>query len=187
MKKLLIILVSVIVTVPVFAEVEKGIRNGIQVQAGMTNVLGEGDSFSVGYGASWLIEYNFSSRFYVQSGLGIENISHKEDAVDGTLNAFYGVLPIHAGYRLPLGDNSALFIQAGPSVACGLFGSKIEWYGGGESNYFDLIERFDVFVGGRIGVEFSKFQISVGANYGVLEAADGYNNFTANIGIAYMF
>lgn len=82
-----------------------------------------------------------------------------------------------------------MFIQAGPTVGYGLFGSKIEWYGGGEKNYFDIANRFDLGVGGRVGVEFSKFQFRAGANYGVLEAIDGVggHNLSINLGLAYMF
>lgn len=178
-----------IMAITATAQVEQGFRMGIRVNGGLSNVTGEGDKMTFGYGLGWIAEYNFNSRLFLQSGIVLENIAHKEEAIDGTLNAYFVQLPVHIGYRFGLGESSSMFIQAGPTVGYGLFGSKIEWYGGGDTNYFDLAKRFDLGVGGRVGVEFSKFQISAGANYGVLKAFDevGGHNLSINLGLAYMF
>lgn len=188
MKKFLLMAVMAIMAITASAQVEQGFRMGIRVNGGLSNVVADGDKMAFGYGLGWVAEYNFNSNLFLQSGIGLENIAHKEEAIDGTLNAYYGQLPIHIGYRFGLGDTSSLFVQAGPTLGVGLFGSKIEWYGGGETNYFDVAKRFDLGVGGRVGVEFSSFQISAGANYGVLEAFDGGgHNLSINLGLAYIF
>lgn len=189
MKKVFFFIVMALMGITASAQVEQGFRNGVQINGGLSNVTGEGDKATFGWGLGWVAEYNFDTKLYLQSGLGIQNIAHKEDAIDGTLNAYFLQLPVHVGYRFNLGDSSALFVQVGPTLGVGIFGTKIEWYGGGDSNYFDLAKRFDLGVGGRVGVEFSKIQISVGANYGVLDAFDnrGYHNLSATIGVAYMF
>lgn len=181
--------VMAIMAITANAQVEQGFRMGIRVNGGLSNVVGDGDKSTFGYGLGWVAEYNFNSNLYLQSGIGFENIAHKEDAIDGTLNAYYGQLPVHIGYRFISGDAYSLFVQAGPTLGIGLSGSKIEWYGGGETNYFDEAKRFDLGVGGRVGVEFSSFQISAGANYGVLEVFDGVggHNLSVNLGLAYMF
>lgn len=181
--------VMAIVAITASAQVEQGFRMGLRVNAGMSNVTGEGTKMSAGYGLGWIAEYNFSSNLFLQSGIGLENIAHKEDFLDGTLNACFVQLPIHIGYRFSLGETSALFVQAGPTLGIGVFGSKIEWDDGDDMNYFDAAKRFDLGVGGRIGVEFNKLQISAGTNYGVLKAFDGgnYHNFSLNLGLAYMF
>lgn len=189
MKKFFLMAVMAIMAITASAQVEKGFRMGVRVNGGVSNVTGEGDKMTFGYGLGWIAEYNFSSHLFLQSGIGLENIAHKEEAVDGTLNAYYAQLPIHIGYRCGLGDTSSLFVQAGPTLGVGLFGSDIKWdrY---STNYFDIAKRFDLGVGGRVGVEFSKFQISVGANYGVLDTFDGvsgYHNLSINLGLAYMF
>ncbi len=189
MKKFILLVVVAITAMTATAQVEKGFRMGVRVNAGLSNVAGEGDKVGFGYGLGWIAEYNFNSNLYLQSGLGLEDIAHKEDLIDGTLNGYFLQLPIHVGYRFGLGDSYSLFVQAGPTLAYGLFGSDIEWYGGGKTNYFDVLKRFDLGIGGRVGMEFSKFQVSIGANYGVLDATDGggYHNLSANIGVAYMF
>ena len=190
MKKNFLMAIMAVMTITVSAQVEQGFRMGLRVNGGLSNVTGEGDKMTFGYGLGWVAEYNFNSNLFLQSGIGLENIAHKQERIDGTINAYYAQLPIHIGYRFGLGDMSSLFVQAGPTVGYGLFGSKVEWYGGGyvgESNYFDEAERFDLGVGGRVGLEFSNFQISAGVNYGVLEVNDGYHNLSINLGFAYMF
>lgn len=188
MKKFLILAVLAVLSTTAYAQVENGFRMGVRVNAGVSNVVYEGDKSSFGYGLGWLAEYNFNSNLFVQSGIGVENIAHKENAINGTLNAVYGQLPVHVGYRYYIAESTALFVQAGPTLGVGLFGSTIKWNNGVSSNYFDAIKRFDLGVGGRLGVELSKFQISAGVNYGVLNAIDdGGHNLSANLGVAYMF
>lgn len=189
MKKLLMLIVVGMIALTSSAQVEAGFRGGIQANFGMTNVLGEGDDASFGYGVGVVVEYNINPNLFLQSGLAYQSIAHTEGLIEGTLRGNFLQLPIHIGYRFNLGTTSSIFIQAGPTFGVGLFGSTIEWNNGGSDEYFDLMKRFDLGVGGRLGVEFSKIQISVGVNYGVLEAAsvDGYHNFSASLGIGYMF
>lgn len=189
MKKLFFLVVMAVMAITASAQVEPGFRMGVRLNLGLSNVVADGDKMAFGYGVGWIAEYNFASGWYVQSGIGIEDIAHKEDGLDGTLNAYFAQLPIHAGYRFGLGDTSSMFVQVGPTVGVGMFGSDIDFYGIGRMNYFDLAKRFDLGLGGRVGVEFGKIQVSLGANYGVLEAFDGFggHNLSANIGVAYMF
>lgn len=189
MKKLLFIAMMALTAIVGKAQdVEQGFRMGAQVNVGLSNVIYDGDKVSFGYGIGWVAEYNFSPNLYLQSGVGLQSISHKENAIDGTISAFYAQVPIHVGYRFGINDNYSLFVQAGPTLGIGLWGSSIEYYGGGSDNYFDLAKRFDLGVGGRVGLEFEKFKVSLGVDYGVLEVFDaGGHNLSANVGFAYMF
>lgn len=141
-----------------------------------------------GYGASFVAEYNFKPTLFLQSGVGIENIAY-DDNFDIN-NVFYAQLPIHIGYRYIFDNGKACFIQAGPTFGIGLHG-HLHCIGCGseDCNYFDEARRFDLGLGGRVGVELNKFKISVGANYGVLKVfpKDKYHNFIVNLGVAYMF
>jgi len=185
MKKYILLAVIAIMAVAASAQVEQGFRHGVRVNLGVSNVVADGDKMAFGYGLGWVAEYNFSNNLFLQSGIGFENIAHKRELMKGTLNAFYAQLPIHVGYRFGMGNSYSLFVQAGPTLGVGLVGSDIVW-SDGTSNYFDKAKRFDLGVGARVGVEFSKFQVSAGANYGVLESYDGHN-LSINIGLAYMF
>lgn len=181
--------VMAVMAITASAQVEPGFRMGVRANLGLSNVIADDSKMSFGYGVGWIAEYNFDSKWFVQSGIGIEDIAYKVDGIDGTFNGYFAQLPIHAGYRFGLGDSSSLFVQAGPTIGVGLFGSSVEFYDTGATvGYFEWAKRFDLGLGGRVGVEFGKCQVSVGANYGVLEAFDGGgHNFSANIGFAYMF
>ncbi len=176
-------LVMAVMTITASAKVEQGFRTGFRVNGGLSNVVSDGAKMTFGYGLGLVAEYNFNSSLFLQSGIGIENIAHKEDLIDGTFNTLYAQLPIHIGYRFDSGDATSLFLQIGPTLGVGLYGSDNDF------DYFDLVKKFDLGVGGRVGVEFSNFQISVGANYGVLEVIDGLggHNLSINLGLAYMF
>lgn len=103
MKKLLLSAVMALICITSFAEVEPGWRMGVRANAGASNVLGKGNNFSVSYGAGWVVELNFNSNFYLQSGIGADMLSHKEDYIDGNINALYLDLPINIGYRANMG------------------------------------------------------------------------------------
>ena len=171
------------------AQTEKGFRMGVRITTGMSNVTADGCKSNIGYGLGWVAEYNVSPHFFIQSGLGAENITHKTDGTDKLLNTFFLQVPVHVGVRMNVSENSSVFIQAGPTFGYGIFGTKLPSAGGGEIDYFDVAKRFDLGAGGRIGVEYRSFQLSAGANYGVLDAlkhADGHN-LIVNLGLAYMF
>ena len=152
----------------------------------------EWNKATLGYGATFVAEYNFKTTLFLQSGVGVENIAYDDGDIN---NVFYAQIPIHIGYRYILENRKVCFIQAGPTFGLGMFGPKINWDCAEGSqpckpdNYFDSDgKRFDLGLGGRVGIEILKFQISVGANYGVLEATTwGGHNLTVNLGVAYMF
>ena len=171
------------------SQVSQRFRMGVRVNAGLSNVkVFDWHKETFGYGIGWIGEYNFSSRLYLQSGIGLENIA-KRDLSD-TVNAYYMQIPAHVGYRYIINPIRAFFIQMGPTFGIGLFGSKIEQDSGRDKNYFDEARRFDIGVGGRIGVEVSKFMISAGVNYGLIKVFNYWNvchNLSVNLGVAYMF
>lgn len=172
------------------AQDHQGFRFGVRVNAGLSNVKEyEWDKITFGYGIRWIAEYNCTSKLYLQSGIGLENIAKLD--LSERVNAYYLQIPVHVGYRYIRDDNKAFFFQAGPTLGIGLFGSKFTLYGQGPRpylRYFEDARRLDLGVGGRIGVELKKFQISVGANYGLIRVFDnGGHNLSINLGIAYMF
>lgn len=189
MKKFLITIILTAFASTSFAQV-KGLRNGIQVNSGISNVCGEGDKSTGAFGFGWIADYNFQKPIYLSWGLGLQKIAHKENTVDKTLYGMFLQLPVHFGFRQMMSQNSNFFVQAGPTFCFGTFGSKIEMKDDkSEIKYFDVARRFDLAVGGRIGVEFYGFQISVGADYGLLQAlkdVKGYHNLSANLRIGYI-
>lgn len=189
MKKFFFLTIMAICAITASAQADQGFRMGARLDLGLSNVVYEGDKTTFGWGVNLLAEYNFTESVYLQSGLGLQDIAHKEELIEGTLNAYFLQLPIHVGGRFGVGESAQFFIQAGPTLSYGIGGSKIDWNFGGSSKYFDFANRFDIGIGGRLGVEFSNIQISVGANYGMLEAFKeiGGHNLSVNLGVAYMF
>ena len=187
MKKLLIMLVTAILAVAASAQTEGAFRMGVRINGGISYNSDIHDGPAFGYGVGWIAEYNIKPSMYLQSGIGLENIAYK---YDGTQNAFYGQLPVHFGFRHALSDDRALFVQAGPTFSIGLFGSDIHLDGvDGPEKTFDYLKRFDLELGGRIGVEIRKIRISAGANFGVTKVMErwGGHTTTVNLGIGYMF
>lgn len=178
-----------VATVSASAQVEKGFRMGVRVNGGISMLTKE-DYYkpTFGYGAGWIAEYNFKPSLFLQSGVGLENIAYKESY--HTQNVFYAQAPVHLGYRFVKDSGKAYFVQAGPTVGVGIWGTAVSLEGdGGPGNYFEWGgKRFDLGLGGRVGVETGRFQISVGANYGVTESTEyGNHNLTVNLGVGYMF
>lgn len=188
MKKTLLMIVMAIMALTAVAQDEQTFRMGVRVNLGISNVTGEGSKTAFGYGFGWIAEYNLNQKLFFQSGIGLDDIAHKEEGLDGTLNAYYLQIPIHAGYRFGLGERNTIFVQAGPTLGYGIYGSKIQDFYGGETKYFDHAKRFDLGLGARAGVEFGRYQVSAGVNYGVLKVFDGGgHNLSVNLGAAYMF
>lgn len=177
-----------ICAISVSAQIEKGFRNGIRVNVGMSK-YDYGDA-AVGYGIGWVAEYNFSPNLFLQSGIGFEDITYKSIDYrnlggDGyithykTHHVLYAQIPVHLGYRFVLGNSSSLFVHAGPYIGYGIVASKDSGH-----DHFDYgPDRFDFGFGGRVGIELSKFQISAGINHGVI---DPYN-LSVNLGLVYFF
>lgn len=187
MKKIFLVAVMAVLAMTVSAQVEQGSRMGVRANVGMSKVTGGDAKMALSYGVAWVAEYNFSPKLFLQSGLGLERLGWKADDIDGTVNSLYVQLPIHVGYRFNLGEVSNLFVQAGPTLGYGIAGSDIT-DGSKTINYFDSAKRFDLSAGGRVGVEMGKYQLSLGANYGVLEVFDGGgHNLNINLGFTYLF
>lgn len=189
MKKILCLVAIVMMAVAAKAQITEGMRMGARANIGLTNLTADDTKAGFGYGIDWVVENNITSNLYVQSGLGFQSYNFKIDSVDGNVNATFLQLPIHVGGRYNLNDAAALFVQGGPTLACGIFGSDFYGSGGGKVGYFDSFRRFDLGLGARAGIEFNKLKVSAGVNYGLIKAAKNLDahNLTVNLGVAYMF
>lgn len=191
---LLLMLLIAISTLSVSAQIEPGIRMGIRVNGGLSSLTDDGNNAAFGFGAHWIAEYNAKLSMYIQSGIGVEDIAYI--AGGDRKDVFFLQMPVHGGFRFVKGNKTAYFIQAGPTFGIGLWGTRVLLYGCGSThyNYGSYFEytgnRFDLGLGGRVGIESGKFQISAGANYGVLHAVKDWeygHNLSVNLGVAYMF
>lgn len=119
-------------------------------------------------------------------------------------NPYFLNIPIHIGYKVSLGHNSALFAHVGPYIGIGLFGKNklvTETEAGKKTtttladNVFSdkQTERFDWGIGGKVGVEFAKHvQVAVGYDWGLKNLKTSSNpvdfkNKVFSISCAYLF
>ncbi len=190
MKKFLVAAVMAVMAFTASAQVEEGTRFGVTAGVGLSKVTGNDieTKMAFGYNAGVVLEYNFSEKLYIGSGLNLQNKGWKEDGIDGAIHTLYATLPIHIGTRFAIGDSSYLFMQAGPQIGYGITGSEIEIYGEGTLDYSDYGERFEVAAGAKVGVEFGPIQIHLSGNYGITEATKmGGHNLDFNAGLTYFF
>ncbi len=196
MKRLFLIAMIACIAATGYAQVEKGLRWGVHAGFNAGTITDLKGDMSLGAQLGVIADYNFSENFYLGSGLSFQNKGVKdafEGLLEGTLAGTYLTLPIHVGYRFNLSEASYLHVQAGPQLACGLFGSEIEGFEGETADYFDegWANRFELGVGAKVGVEFKKkWQVNLGFNYGVTEWADTDGNahmLDVTLGAAYMF
>lgn len=139
----------------------------------------------------------------------------KEISYQTTAKAAYIHIPVHFGYHYIIKESSFVFLQAGSTLAVGLGGtdhfynSKSKYHFTNAAfeivsdiekltslvycveprQYFKEANRFDIGIGGRLGVNIKGYEVSVGLNYGLLNVYDGANthNFNINIGLGVRF
>lgn len=107
-------------------------------------------------------------------------------------NPYYLEVPVHIGYKYAVNENFAIFGNAGPYLAVGLFGkAKVEGelvdeldVESNSTNVFgdDAMNRFDLGIGLKAGVEFNqKFQIAIGYDWGMIENIKDSGNKNRNL------
>ena len=114
----------------------------------------------------------------------------------------YLELPLHVGYRLPVGQKASLFGSVGPYLGIGLFGkSRLTTEQNGvsttttaASNVFDSMRRVDFGLGLRLGAEFcGHYQVSAAYDWGLRntrslpDGAPKERNRNLTVSFGYMF
>ncbi len=165
-----------------FAQSDKKFRIGATGGMNISSTTSEYADSKIGFQIGVRGEYNFSESLYLGAALVYDHKGWKVE--DESANAGYINLPIHFGYKISLTENLWGFAEVGPYFAYGIAGKM------GDINTFDVAEKFDAGIGGRIGVEISNFQIHVGYDYGLTDLADvedAAKNTNIMVGVSYMF
>ena len=115
---------------------------------------------------------------------------------DSSFREHFANIPVYVNYAFPLGPNASLFLFAGPTVQFGL-SSKVTVSADSDSIEIDQFKdrdysRSNVLIGGGLGLNINRFQISAGYDYGLfnLNTADTgaiYRKTYAKVGVAYLF
>lgn len=208
MKKIFLFVVLVLcgMTFASAQDFEK-IRFGVTAGANMSKNNASNAKNKFGFKAGVRGEYNFSETMYLGADLIYDQKGCKYDPTpygEISMGQSYISLPIHFGYRYSVSESICLFGEAGPYFAYGIAGKTSADDGDEEPNTFGdgddemNIKRFDAGIGVRFGVEYRKFQLHVGYDYGLTGIAkddhwffedkgSDYKNQNFYVGVAYMF
>ena len=186
MKKTLLMVALAFTTLTMSAQEDS--KWTVKAGMGMSSIVGsDADTKSVlSYKAGISYDLGLSEKFSIIPGLEFVTKGFKSDAIDGNISMSYLQVPIHAAYKFSISDNMKLSVKAGPYVAYGLFGSDIEWYGGGETNVFDSdggYNRFDAGVNVGASVDFNTFTIGVEYSRGLTKLDSDYKQYNQAFGV----
>ena len=191
MKKLfLIVALAFVATVGAFAQ--ENSKLNLKAGFGLSSLTGsdsDGSKTAISYKLGLGYDFSLSESFAIEPSLFLSNKAYKEEGIDGTVNRFYVELPILAAYKISLGDEMKLVVNAGPYIAYGLFGSDIEVYGNDAVKAFDVFEKFDFGVQAGVKLAFNKYFVGVDYSRAFTKAisdAKVYNQgFNLNFGYSF--
>ena len=133
--------------------------------------IGYSAKFKPGFHAGLMIQVNFPDSFFLQPELLFSNQGMKEElkmagqkeSENSTLN--YLQLPIYAGCKFNAGPGLDVILGVGPYLAYGISGTD-DVFDGDDG----MLKRFDAGLSAMAGIEFSKFQITLGYDLGLVDA-----------------
>lgn len=186
MKKFFALVVLALTALTVNAQEDSKIT--VKAGVGMSSVVGSDTDadksiFSYKVGASY--DFGISNRFSIIPGLELVNKGFKEDGIDGNINMCYLQIPVFAAYKMPISDNMKLAIKAGPYFSYGLYGSDLEFYGGGSINVFDseMFDRFDIGAVAGVSLDFDQFMVGVEYSRGFKKLNSDVSAFNQAFGL----
>ncbi len=191
MKKIFSLAVVAVVALSASAQnIQFGVKGGLN----MSNISNTGldSKAKIGFNVGVTADYQVSKDLYVLSGL--EYITKGEkyqiENRDASLNLAYLQLPIHAGYKITIADDTRLVLHAGPYLAYAL--SAKTKVSGESTDIINDINRFDAGLGIGAKAELGKISVGLGVDFGFLKvnksAQDKDNkNMNASLSVGYKF
>ncbi|MCD7901539.1 MAG: PorT family protein [Bacteroides sp.] len=153
---------------------------GLKAGMNLSNMSGDFDDMDakIGYNVGITVDYGFTENWYLLSGLELtaKGAKFDEGGYELKFNPLFLQLPLHAAYKFPVGDNLKIVVNAGPYLAYGI-GGKIKENDGGDKEDWDFFgseddggcKRFDFGLGVGGGVEFGKFKVGIGYDFGLTD------------------
>ena len=196
MKKLFLTLAVACLGLTASAQEKGDIRFGVVAGMNVSNITDMEMDSRIGFHVGVKAEYNLSENLYGNAGVIFSQKGNKYSEGDDeiTNNPGYIEVPINFGYRYKISDGVSVFGETGPYLAYGICGKTKVEYEGDEAKvdfFEDGVNKFDFGWGVKVGVEASKFQISVGYEYGITKVydVDGASNHNSNlmVSVGYMF
>ncbi len=192
MKKIFSLAVVAVVALSASAQnIQLGIKGGLNA-SNLSNI--NDTEAKIGFNAGVTADYQLAESLYVLSGLEYTtkgakfSVSGSTQEYSSTLS--YLQLPIHAGYKMSIADNTRLVLHAGPYLAYAL--SAKTKAGSEKTNVINDTNRFDAGLGGGAKVELGKISVGLGVDYGLTtvnkDTEGGKNrNMNASLSVGYKF
>ncbi len=192
MKKIFSLAVVAVVALSASAQnIQLGIKGGLNA-SNLSNI--NDTEAKIGFNAGVTADYQLAESLYVLSGLEYTtkgakfSVSGSTQEYSSTLS--YLQLPIHAGYKMSIADNTRLVLHAGPYLAYAL--SAKTKAGSEKTDIIDGMNRFDAGLGGGAKVELGKISVGLGVDYGlttVNKDTEGgkSRNMNASLSVGYKF
>jgi hypothetical protein len=192
-----------------------GVRGGLNLS---TAIVHDGNSkFKPGYHIGGTVDYLFSPKFELQSGLGFSQTGSIIDDFDigsyncgkpdhtFTFNSLYLKLPLYIAYRKDISDNLNFNIGLGPYFGYGIVGktkrtlndaagiTKKEWDIFDKSE-IETLNKFDFGAGCKLDIGYNKFILGAGFESGLINVINKkysqemkYRNVNISISVGYKF
>ena len=218
MKKFIAVALVAFFAVGASAQMRYGLEGGLNLSSPMN-----ADGTRCGFNVGGVAEYEFQNGWFVSGALKLSSkpFKAKQGYVAGDFDGsdtgavdvcvemtpYYLNIPIHAGYRMGLGDNVKLSVSAGPYLGVGLWGKgtgtvKVS---GDVPSDLDIkagkykvdnvfkdsdLRRFEIGASVKAGLEFKdRYRLSVGYDIQLnsMMKDDDYYNQVVSVSVGYMF
>ena len=128
--------------------------------------------YKLGFHLGVMTQLGITESFFVQPELLFSNqgMKHKWGNESSIFNLNYLQLPIYAGYKVGVGEGLDVLLAAGPYLAYGVYGTNDPFE---EDAMGFKLNRFDFGLSFMGGIEFNKFQITVGYDLGLTDIITG--------------
>ncbi len=188
MKKFFAVVALALMTLTVSAQEDS--KFTVKAGVGLSSVVGSDANTKITFSYKVGLSYDLglSENFSIIPGIEFATKGFKSDVIDGSISMSYLQVPIFAAYKFPISDNMKLAVKAGPYVAYGLFGSDIEWKGGGKTNIFDSnggYKRFDAGAIAGISLDFEQYMVGFEYSRGFTKLDSNYSQFNQAFGLVF--
>lgn len=168
--KTILLATALLLTANVAAQ-DSPIQFGVKAGVNLSNFGGDvdGNKAKIGFLGGVTLDYAFTPDWYLMTGLEFTMKGAKWDGEDGSTKISYLQLPIHAGYKLLVADNTKIVFHAGPYLAYGLSAKEegVDLFKKYDGLDKAALKRFDFGVGLGVGAEFGKIGVGIGYDFGL--------------------